>query len=393
MPFNAYAVAQTEIGLAKEVTKGTPVVPAYWAKVKSPKYKPDLVVIEDETLQGSMVQVYQQVPGMRYDAHGWDTYPYLDMFALYVLGELGSPDTVTTAPTTTTLAALCAAGAATISVTGAVAANTWITVGTGATLETHYVASVTGSGPYTVTPQYPMLYAQSNGAAVVGLTGHAFSLLNNAGTTGNQPPSLTITDFDGEEWRQLAAAQIDKLTIKGTDAGFVEATVDFLANASITPSTPTPAFTSPTATPGWSTLIAIGGTPVNFVTDWEIDLARGTKPIPAFTGTQAFPEYFAGPLTATAKITVVEQSGAPQLAAYLAGTQQALDITMSDRASGFGMRLHCSLAAFKTGEIDRGSDYVKVPLDVQLLPTTTDATAGGVSPINISIGNALATSY
>src|SRR5579859_4538726 len=391
-PQTAYATAQTTIGLAKEVTKGTPVAPAYWAKVKAPKYKPNLTVIEDATLQGSMVQIYQQVPGMRYDGHGWDTYPYLDMFPLYVLAELGSTDTVSAAPTNTTLASSAAVGAATVSCTATIAANSWITIGTGATLETHYTTAVSGSGPYTVTLQYPLLYAQGNGATVTGLTGHAFSLLNNAGTTGNQPPSLTISDFDGEEWRQLSSAQMDKLTIKGNDQGFVDASVDFLANAAVS-SAPTASFTSNTAAPGWTTLISINGTPVQYVEDWEIDLARGTKAVPALTGTQAYALYFAGPITATAKITVVEQSAAPELTKYLAGTQGAFDVTISDRSSGWGMRMHSTTAAFKTGELVRGKEWVEATLDVQLLPSSTDANAGGVSPIAISVGNAQTAAY
>src|ERR1022692_565171 len=133
----AYSVSQTTIGLAKEVTKGTPVAPAYWAKVKAPKYKPNLTTIEDVTLQGSMVSVYNQIPGVRYDSHGWDTSPYLDMFPLYVEAELGSTDTITAAPASTVLSSLCVAGAATISTTGVITANTWIVVGSGGTMETH----------------------------------------------------------------------------------------------------------------------------------------------------------------------------------------------------------------------------------------------------------------
>jgi len=388
----AYAVAQTEIGLAKEVTRGTPVAPAYWAKVKAPKFKPSLTVIEDDTLQGSMVSVYDQTPGMRYDSHGWDGYPHLDIFPLYLLAELGSTDTVSTAPTNTTLSSSAAAGATTISTAATVAANSWIKIGSGATQETHYTTAVSGSGPYTVTLQYALQYAQSNGATVTGLTGHSFSLLNNAGT-GNQPPSLTITDYDGEEWRQLAAAQLDKLTIKGTNAGYVDFSASFFANPSITPSSPTPSFSSVSAPPAWTTLISIGGSAITYVEDWEIDLGRGVKPIPALTGTQAYYQYFAGPLTATAKITVVEQSGAPELTKYLAGTKSALDISLYDVNNGYGMRIHTTSSAFKTGELVRGKEWVEATLDVQLLPTATDAQAGGVSPIVVSVGNGTTTAY
>jgi len=58
----AYASAQTEIGLAIETAIGTlPAEPAYMFPVKSPDYDPDQAYIPDETLQGSMVSVYDLV--------------------------------------------------------------------------------------------------------------------------------------------------------------------------------------------------------------------------------------------------------------------------------------------------------------------------------------------
>src|SRR5580698_9987873 len=122
MPNNAYATYQTTVAMGKETTRGTFVAPTMWAKVKSPKYKPEPTIIEDDTLQGSAVSIYQQTLGMRYDSHGWDTMPYLDTFPNFLEAELGSTDTLTTAPTSTTLSALCAAGATTISTTATIPA-------------------------------------------------------------------------------------------------------------------------------------------------------------------------------------------------------------------------------------------------------------------------------
>src|ERR1700688_4495578 len=93
----AYATPQTTIGLIPEVTRGVPLAPTYWFKVKSPKYKPDLTMIEDDTLQGSMVKVYETIPGLRYDSHAWDSFLYMDVMLLMAKFELGSTDTLTTA--------------------------------------------------------------------------------------------------------------------------------------------------------------------------------------------------------------------------------------------------------------------------------------------------------
>src|SRR5579875_386925 len=154
----AFASAQTQIGIAVETTKGTLATPRFWIPAKAPKYKPDQTMIPDDTLQGSMVSVYDMVRGLRYDSHGWDSFPYLgESFPLLVRCELGSADTLGTAGTATTLSAAAAAGATTISTAASVAANSWVVVGGGANLETHKTTAVSGTGPYTVTLQTPLV--------------------------------------------------------------------------------------------------------------------------------------------------------------------------------------------------------------------------------------------
>ncbi len=389
---NSFAVAQTQIGLALEPTKGTiPAAPQYMMKIKAPKYKPNLTYIPDDTLQGSMVEVYDMIPGLRYDGHGWDGFPFLDAFPLYVMGELGSPDTMTTASASTTLSAAAAAGATTIDVTAAVTAGTYIVIGSGATIETHLVASI---ATLVVTLATPLIYNQPSGATVTGLTSHKFSLANAPNTSGDQPPSLSIWDFDGDQWRTISAAQIDELTIKGNATGLVDYTVTFFGNPAVTNATaPSVSYTAAETPPPWTVTILIGGTQIATVVDWEFSFKRGVKPIPALTGTQEYFQYFAGPLTCTAKLTFVEQTNSPYLADFLAATKQALDVTVFDIASGNALNIHSSKCIFTTGDLDRSKEWVEVPVDVQLLPTATDATDGGVSPVAITVANSVTTQY
>ena len=385
----AYAVAESQIGMAIETTKGTAVAPNYWVPVKSPKYKPDQTMIPDETLQGSMVSVYDMVRGLRYDSHGWDSFIYLDSFPVLVCAELGSPDTKTTAGAATTLSAAAAAGATSITTAAALTANEYVVVGAGGTLETHLVSSVSTN---TATLATPLIYAQNSGAAVTPLTSHEFSLLNNAGQ-GNQPPSVTITDYDGEEWRQLTAAQLDELTIKGNATGLVDYTCSWFANPATTPSAPSTSYSTEQAAPGWTFSGSIGGSTLDTIVDWEFDFKRGVKPIPALTGTQEYFQYFANTLQATGKLTFVEQSGSPYLAAYLNGTKQSLDFTLYDLSSGAAMNIHSSNAIYKTGELDRSKEWVEVQCEFQMLPSASDATAGGVSPVKVTCANSVTTAY
>jgi hypothetical protein len=391
--FSALPVAETQVGVGIETTVGLAVAPSYWIPVMGPKYAPNRQLLPDTTLQGSMVPIYDEIPGLRYDGHGWDSFPYLDSLGVFLRGILGSADTKTTAPGSTTLSAPAVAGATTITTTASIAAKSWIAIDTGAgAIETHYTTAVTGS--YTVTLAYPLIYGHASGVTVTGLTQHQFSLLNNSPSTGNQPPSVTIVDYEGAtNWRELTAAQLDSITLTGTADSLPKITTNYFANTSVQPTTPVPAFTAVEAPPGWTVVLAIGGTQITYVTSWQYDLKRNVKPIAAVTGTQSYYQFFADVLDATASFTVLEDPNSTWLNAYENGTPETVDFTLYDVKNGYALNLHTTNAKFTKGSLDRSKQWVEVPLEMQLLPTTTDALAGGVSPIVATLANAVTGTY
>lgn len=390
MTTNFYASLSTQVGVGIETVRGTPASTFFWDKVLAPKYKIDQQMLEDKTLQGSMVEVKDLVRGMRYDGDGWSGYPRLDVFPVYLRCLLGSSDTVGTAAAATTLSASATAGASTITTAAALAAGDWIVIDTGGVLETALVASVASN---VATLTYPLLYAHASGATVTGLTSHTIGLENNSPSTGNQPPTATVMDFDGNVWRQMVAGQLDKLTLKGSGKELVEYENSWFANAATTPTAPTPSFTQTQAPPGWTTRIAIGGTVVQYMSDWSIDTDRQVEAVEGSTGTQQYLDYFAAGLVATGKVTAIMQSSAPEIAAFEAGTVQSFDLVISDVKSGYALNLHSTTSMFKTAEVDRSSKYVKVPLEVQFLPNSTDAVAGGIAPLKAVVANAQTTAY
>jgi adenosine/AMP kinase len=461
--FSAIPVPETEVGIALEVTRGTPVAPAFWLPVMGPKYKPDLQLLPDNTLRGSMVTLYDEVPGLRYDSHGWDSYPYLDTLPVFIRALLGSPDTVTaveplttlvavalaaakkvisvaevkeglvivldagtateetrtvtkttkikageyelevtaltyehaigaTVTTTTELIAEAVAGASIVETLNAVAEGTYIVIGVVAgKQETALVTKVTETAPFEfeLALAYPLAFTHADKAIVRGLTSHAFSLLNNSPSTGNQPPSCTLTDYAGEtDWRELAAAQLDSINITGAADALPKATYAWFANKSVTPSAPEPSYSTAEAPPGWTVQASIGGTQVGYLVNWEFDLKRNVKNIPAITGSQNYYQHFAGPLEVTGKLTVLEDPSATWLTAFENGEQVSIDVTLSDVESGFALNLHTSKSKFTSGDLDRSKEYVEVPLAFQTIPSAADALAGGVSPIKATVANA-----
>jgi hypothetical protein len=390
----AYSSSQTQVGLALETTHGTYVTPTLFIPTKAPLYKPDEMFIPDETLQGSMVKLYALVRGLRYDSHKWGSFPYLTSFPALVRAQLGSSDHKTTAASATTLATAVTAGAAFIKTVGSVTAGQVVVIGkTTSTVETHYVVSVS-----TVTKKLtllePVIYPHASGVSVTPLTVHKFSLLNNAGY-GNQPPTYSITDYDGERTRNLTACQQDKLTLKGNPTELITYTVTWLCNAATTHSgTVTWSWTRQAPPPSWSSVILITTTVVTRYQDWTLDFSRTTKPIPALTGNTNYLLFFADALTVKGKLTVLESTGSPQLTAYEAGTVMKFDVCFFDYQTGNFFRFHSNKAMFKTtGGINRSKPEVTVTLTITFLPSTTTATTGGVSPCSVTVANAITTSF
>lgn len=395
--FSAIPVPETEVGIAIETERGVPVAPAFWLPIMGPKYKPDLKLLPDQGLRGSMVTIYDEIPSLRFDSYGWDAYPYLDTFPVLLRALLGSKDSVTAAPGATKLVVEAKAEATKILTEATIAEGSYVVIDTGVGVqETHQTGKPkeVKAGEWEIPLVYPLAFKHAIAATVTGLTKHRFSLLNNSPTTGNQPPSCTITDFAGEEnWRQLSAAQLDSIVLSGTADTLPKAVVNWFANAAIKPTPPEPSFSTVPPPPGWSLQVAIGGTQVGYLVHWEYTLKRGVKNVPAITGTQAYYQHYAHALEATAKITVLEDPKATWLTAYQNGEQLSLDLTLSDVSSGFALNVHSTKAKFLTGDLDRSKEWIEVPLEAQLIPSATDALAGGVSPVVVTVANSHVAEY
>ena len=127
--------------------------------------------------------------------------------------------------------------------------------------------------------------------------------------------------------------------------------------------------------------------------EFTLNLARQTKPVPSLQGTQAYYTYFADAITATGSISAIETFGAPELAAYRSGEQVPVTVMFSDPSTGYACRLHSHRFQFKTGSLVRSKQWPTASLDFGLLPSATDATAGGVSPIVVNFGNGTLVTY
>lgn len=218
---------------------------------------------------------------------------------------------------------------------------------------------------------------------------HTLGLLN---TTDGQPPSYTISYFDGMEMWQLPAGQLDQLDVKFNATALLELTPKFLSNPAATASAASPSFSTVEAAPSWDCVVSLGGSPITKTVDGGITLVRGTKAIEAITGTQLPYRLWAGPLQTSGSLTVVMESDT-ELNYYINNTKGIpLDVTFTDN-SGNLIEFHLSTPAWKSGKKAPNGDYMEVQLAFTGLPNSTDAVAGGVSPIKVTTTNSRSTVY
>lgn len=403
---SAIPAVEAVVALVAEAERGVLVEPpTAFVPVMVPKYKPDLKYLEDDAFRGSMVKTYNMIPGLRYDSLGWDQYLYMDTVPNLIRALLGSKDTKTAAPATTELVKEAKAGDTKILTKATLAEGSYVVIGKAGgvgQIETHKTGKPkeVKAEEWEIPLVYPLAFAQPNATKVEGLTKHEFSLLNNTPTEGNQPPSYSLYYFSGEEkWRALRGAQLDNFSLSGTADTLPKAAVQFMSFLSQTPVKTTAelnalvSFSTAQAAPGWNFVAAVGGEQITNVEEWSLDMKRSVKPIPAITGNENYYQMFASYLEITGKLKVLANQKSPLLQAYLKGETKSLDFTISDVNSGYAMNLHSTEMKFPQGEIDASKEWFSIPLEVKPIPSSSDALAGGVSPIKVTVANATATEY
>lgn len=232
---------------------------------------------------------------------------------------------------------------------------------------------------------------------------HAFSVLN---TGTGQPGTLTITDWQGPPAtnfaRQLAGACLSELTLKGNaESELITLDAKGMGWASVIAGAP-PVAAPTTALPiaSWRTLLGIGGpatggTLDSTIGDWEIKISRQLKAI--FTGQNSQNPFVIqrGEVTVSGKLGFAAPANETNaLLTLLNNTQPIFQWKVDNGGAGatlLALTVDVQAAAFDTAKIDRGSEAVGYSSTFKGIASATNAGAsGGVSPIKITLQNAIA---
>lgn len=319
------STASVWLGLAVETTRGTGVSPTSFIPVRSPVFDPNLAMLEDKGLRGSMVDVYGMIPGIQSGAINFSGDVFMDTFPNLLRCMLGSTDTVT------------------------------------------------GAGPYT----------------------HVMSLLNNTASTANQPPSYSVRTNDGYTSNFITGALLDTLDVKFNAANLLEYSAKYvgLYGGPMGFDATSPSFSTLNPAPTWKTTVKLAGTAFARVSDGEINFKRNVKPIDTIQNSQQPLVIFADRLSLSGKLTVVVYDET-ELSNYLNDVQPSLEFTFSDTAATANtLDLAMAQVAWKTAKPSLSKEFKEIALEFVAIPNTTNATAGGVSPVKATAVNAQSAAY
>lgn len=328
-----YPTAKQFLGVAKEVTPGTAVAMTATIPVEKfdPEDKPTGLI--DKSMRGSMVAEYAYIQGVKLSEFQFSGPAYMDTLGWFLANILGD-----------------------LTTTGA-------------------------SAPFS----------------------HAFSTLNSG--TG-QPITHTFTDWQGlpatNQARQFAGSCLSELTLKGNAESEV-ITLDGKGTgwaSVIAGAIPTSAPSAALPLASWRSLLGIGGpasggTLDSTIGDWEIKISRVLKPI--FTGRNSQDPYVIqrGEVTVAGKLSFAAPSNETNaLLTLLSNTQPQFQWKLDNGltlGNLLALQVDVQAAAFDTSKIDRGGEAVGYSSTFKGIASSTNAGAsGGVSPIKVTLQNAIA---
>jgi hypothetical protein len=221
---------------------------------------------------------------------------------------------------------------------------------------------------------------------------HTVSLKNSLVAAADaQPTPLTFTDFYAANVRAYAGQSIHDFTLSFSSEGLLDYDAKSTGWASATASTPTPSFSTVTATPVWQATVTIGGSAVATATEGSITMTRPVTPIYGISNTQNPANVFLGALEVKGQFKFIMENDT-ELTRFLTNTQPSIVLNWANGTGSTATQIQATITkgAYTAAVIDRSKDFVEVAVDLTGIANTTDAgSTGGYSPIKWVFQNAV----
>lgn len=330
-----YASFQSWAGINKEATRGT--APAWsngaalWLPINpNPSLEPNLAWQTDDSLRGSPVDDYDEIPLVRHDEYNIKGYTFADTFPGLLLGMLGGPDAVT----------------------GTVA-------------------------PYSHKMQ--LLNDPETGSQPPSWTIADVDLVEESSNTFNA--------------KQTTASQLSELDVDFAATGALSYTAKYITNPFTEIAKPTSSFSTEFLIPAYNGVISFGGSQSFVVTKGTLAMKRTAAPIFTIQENGGAPyRNWAGPFNVSGTFSFVALASDMTMVNGLQRAHQICVITFVDPVSSHSVSFTMSGLQFQTPKVDRGSPYVMVTTNFKATANATDASSG-YSPLSATTVNAVSAAY
>lgn len=327
-----YPSAKRVLGLAKEVTQGTAVVPITHT-YPCDTFEPDDVPVwlEDKASRGSMVGVYGRQMGVKnVDFTGAGPF-FADVAGFLVKNILGDITTTVATPNSHAISLL---------------------------------NSGTGDPGSLTFVQWQGLPATSQARQYPG------SCLSEVTLKGNVETGLIMLDWKGKAWGSA---------VVGSAQTFTPTAV-----------APIAAWRTAIGIGG----VASGGTQVKTIREWSVTIAREIDVEHTAQNSQDPYHIQRGEVTVTGELQFSKPSDEAALNYLLNNTQPQLQIVATNGGAGatlLSLTIDINLAAFDKAKINFGEPAIGYDNSFVAIPNSTNAGASaGVSPIKVTLQNTIA---
>lgn len=221
------------------------------------------------------------------------------------------------------------------------------------------------------------------GTAVGGLSPHVFK------SSGLQPATYTLTDYNLVEARAFVACMLGDLNIKIDTKGAVTYDAKWMGWPSAPAAVPVPPFTALQPWLGWQLTWSAGGVSSTRVETCDLNFKRQIDLIAGSDGIQSPRETFAEALefSAAAKILFEDNS---DLNRFLTYAQQAVTATLTQPVAQGGaiLAVTCSKAAWNKAKRDTSGKYATLDVNIDGVYNAADA-----GPAQVTLTGPQATAY
>ena len=433
---NVYPNVLRWLGVVRELTAGTPLVPVITHPAEQNQYDPEDMpkFLDDKAIRGSMTDLFYKTLGVEQAQFSFGGPNFLDSHGYFfdnVFGDLstvgsglGNAATVSGCiPVGTTACTLSGAPPA------AYTAGATIQIGSGATAEVVVIGSTAGSNVVNFASSsggagYPVRFTHATGSTVQTCSTpftHKFAALNSplgyGGAYGAQPPTHTLTDvtnlvntFTSSTYgtvptstygaRQYPSAVVKSLDFSGNAEQLLgikmtgDSWLSVIAGTAVTNVT-----TNSRPIPNWNSTVVVAGNTLSSSGTYagagafSLMPKRATQVYWIVSGTQTPYIIARGPLTCDGSLNFDPTNSEMPLDLMLLNSQAPLSITttntgITNSGTPFSLTFTSTQCAFTKAKPTNNGQLIGFNVSWEAVSNSTDTGgSGGLGPCTLQLIN------